>query len=103
MISIGQMKERITFLSPTEERSLSGEATLDWSDHATVWAHVAGLSTRDLMQAQQANVIATHKIQCRKRDDVTQANRIRWEGRTMEIASVVKRGEHLEILAHEVQ
>lgn len=99
------MRERITIQSPTEVRSPSGETTLNWdSTLATVWASVDGLSSRDIMQAQQANVIVSHKIRIRYRADVTHTHRIIWRGRTMEIASVTDRSnrESLEILAREL-
>lgn len=105
MIRAGLMRERITLESPSEVRSRSGETRLTWSTLATVWASVDGLNTKDIMQAQQANVMATHRIRCRYRSDVNHKQRIQWRGRTMEIASVTDRGnrEYLEILAREVQ
>jgi SPP1 family predicted phage head-tail adaptor len=104
-IDIGRMRERVTIKSPTEVRSLSGETTLNWDTSlATVWASVEGLSSRDILQAQQANVIATHRIRIRHRDDVTHTHRIIWRNRTMEIASVTERNhrEVLELLAREL-
>lgn len=106
MIDIGKLKERVTIKSPTETRSRSGETTLNWDTTvATVWASVEGLSSRDIMQAQQANVIATHRIRMRHRSDVTHEHRIVWRGVTMEIASVTQRQERemLELLARELQ
>lgn len=105
MIDIGRMSKRVTIKAPQEVRSRSGETTMNWDTTvATVWASVDGLSSRDILQAQQANVIATHKIRIRKRDDVTHLHRIVWRGRTMEIASVTERSgmEILELLAREV-
>jgi SPP1 family predicted phage head-tail adaptor len=105
MIDIGKMNERVAIKSPTEARSRSGETTLNWNTTvATVWASVDGLSSRDILQAQQANVMATHKIRIRYRDDVLHTHRIIWRGRTMEIASVTQRlnRQVLEILAREV-
>jgi len=105
MIQAGRLRERVTFQAPTKSRSASGEASLTWSTIATVWASVDGLSARDIMQAQQANVLATHKIIVRYRDDVDHTSRIVWRGRTMEASSVIDRHnrEYLEILAKEVQ
>lgn len=103
---IGQMRERVAIKSQTEVRSPSGETTMSWDTTvATVWASVTGLSSRDILQAQQANVIATHRIRIRYRADVTHTNRLVWRGRTMEIAAVVERDNRaaLEILAREVQ
>lgn len=103
MIDIGRLRERITIKTPTEVRSRSGETTLNWDTTlATVWASVDGLSSRDIMQAQQANVVATHRIRIRSRDDVLHTHRIVWGSKTMEIASVTDRSELTEILAREL-
>lgn len=105
MIDIGKMKERVAIKSPREVRSRSGETTLNWDTTvATVWASVDGLSSRDIIQAQQANVVATHKIRIRFRDDVSHTHRLIWRGRTMEIASVTERNDRqvLELLAREL-
>lgn len=103
-IDIGRFSERVTIKAPTEVRSRSGETTLNWDTTvATVWASVDGLASRDIMQAQQANVIATHRIRIRKRSDVAHTHRVLWNSRTMEIASVTDRGETTEILARELQ
>jgi SPP1 family predicted phage head-tail adaptor len=105
MIDIGKMNERVTIQAPREVRSRSGETTLAWDTTvATVWASVDGLSSRDILQAQQANVMATHKIRIRFRDDVLHTHRVIWRNRTMEIASVTERMDRqvLEILAREV-
>jgi len=104
ILDIGKMRERVTIQSPSEVRGRSGQTTLEWSDTATVWASVEGLSSRDILQAQQANVIATHRIRIRHRDDVTHTHRLVWRNRTMEIASVTDRmgREVLEVLAREL-
>jgi SPP1 family predicted phage head-tail adaptor len=104
ILDIGKMRERVTIQSPSEVRGRSGQTTLEWSDTATVWASVEGLSSRDILQAQQANVIATHRIRIRHRPDVTHTHRLVWRNRTMEIASVTDRmgREVLEVLAREL-
>ena len=103
---IGRMRERVSIKAPREVQSQTGEVTLAWDETvATVWASVDGLSSRDILQAMQANVIASHRIRVRHRSDVTHENRIIWRNRTMEIASVVEKENRtvLEILAREVQ
>jgi SPP1 family predicted phage head-tail adaptor len=104
ILDIGKMRERVTIQSPSEVRGRSGQTTLEWSDTAIVWASVEGLSSRDILQAQQANVIATHRIRIRHRADVTHTHRLVWRNRTMEIASVTDRmgREVLEVLAREL-
>lgn len=101
---IGRMHDRITIQSPTESYSPSGETTLSWSTFAEVWASVDGLSSRDIMQAQQANVIASHRVRIRHMDGVTHLQRVVWRGKTMEVASVTDRDNRtlLELLVREV-
>jgi SPP1 family predicted phage head-tail adaptor len=106
MATIGRLKDRIAIKSPTEVFSPSGETTLNWdTTFATVWADVVGLSSRDILQAQQANVIASHRVRIRSLDGVTPQHRIVYKGRTMEVASVTDRddGQMLELLVREVQ
>jgi SPP1 family predicted phage head-tail adaptor len=104
-VNIGKLRDRVTIQRPSESRSPSGETTLSWVTVATVWGSVDGLSSRDILQAQQANVVATHKIRIRYRSDVVHTDRLICDGKTMEIASVVSRDNStaLEILAKEVQ
>lgn len=105
MIHAGLMRNRVELQRPAEVRGLTGEATLQWTTEATVWASVDGLSTRELLQAQQANVIATHRVVIRHYPTLTHEWRIMWEGKTLEISSVVSRDNstRMEILAKEAQ
>jgi SPP1 family predicted phage head-tail adaptor len=82
-----------------------GEVTLSWASAGTVWAYVEGLSSRDILQAQQANVVATHKVIIRYRASVTVQHRIVWRGKTLEIASVTERQHRtmMEMLVREMQ
>lgn len=99
------MRERITIEAPTESRSTLGEATLSWAIYSIVWGSVEGLSSREMLQAQQANAVASHKIRIRYLPGLLHTHRIVWRGRTLEIASVVERENRTmhEILAREVQ
>ena len=85
------MRERITIQAPTEQRNQFGEATVTWSDVATVWASVQGLSAREYLAAQQVGSIITHKIRIRFFPGITHSHRIVWRERIMEIASVLER------------
>ena len=91
MIASGRMNERVALLAPTESRSLGGEATISYTTEATVWAEVEGLTARDVLQAQQADVVASHRIRMRHRPTITYQHRILWRGKTMEVASVSDR------------
>jgi SPP1 family predicted phage head-tail adaptor len=104
-IDVGRMRERVTVYASREVPTRSGNPELVYDDEiATVWASVEGLSSKDILQAQQANVIATHKVRMRYRDDILHTHRISWRGRTLEIASVTPRvnRETLELIVREV-
>lgn len=104
MIVSGQMRERVTIQAPVTEQSPLGEATTGWVTAGTVWASVQGLSSREVLQAQQANAIVTHKIRIRFFPGITHQHRLIWRGRTMEVASLMEREARTvhEILAREV-
>ena len=104
MIVSGLMRERVTVMAPVTEQSPFGEATTAWQDVGTVWASVQGLSSRETLQAQQANAIITHKIRMRFFPGITHQHRLVWRGRTMEIASLMEREVRTvhEIMAKEV-
>jgi SPP1 family predicted phage head-tail adaptor len=104
VISAGRMNERVSLLAPSESRSPMGEATLTFTAEATVWAEVEGLAARDILQAQQADVVATHRIRIRHRPSVTYQYRVQWRGKTMEVASITDRIDRTmtELLVREV-
>jgi SPP1 family predicted phage head-tail adaptor len=103
MISSGLLRERVTIQAPTEQQNQFGEATVTWSDVATVWASVQGLSAREYLAAQQVDSVITHKIRIRFFEGLTHSHRIVWRGRIMEISSVLERETRTvhEILAKE--
>jgi SPP1 family predicted phage head-tail adaptor len=104
MIVSGQMRERVTILAPVTVQSPLGEATTGWEEVGTVWASVQGLSSREVLQAQQANAIITHKIRIRFFPTITHQHRLVWRDRTMEVASLMERETRTvhEIMAREV-
>lgn len=81
-----------------------GEATISYTTEATVWAEVEGLSARDVLQAQQADVVASHRIRMRSRPSITYQHRVLWRGKTMEVASVSDRMDRTmtELLVREI-
>lgn len=105
MIKAGALKERVMIQAPSENRNSLGETTIDWEDAGEVWASVDGLSSREILQAMQANVVASHKIRIRFFPGITPHHRVVWNGRNLEVASVVERNDRTihEMLVREVQ
>ena len=103
MIVSGQMRERVTIQAPADQQSPLGEATVTWSDVATVWASVMGVSARDYFAAQQSGVVITHRIRIRFLPELNHQQRMIWRGRTFEISSILERENRSvhEILARE--
>lgn len=105
MIRAGLMRERVAIQAPSESRNMTGEATLSWADVGEVWASVDGLSSREVLQAMQANAIASHKVRMRFFPGISHEHRLRWRGRTLEVASVTERENRTihELLVREAQ
>jgi len=104
MISAGMMRERVLLQKPATNRTGMGSANLEWEDVAEVWASVLGLSSREILQAMQANAIVSHKVRIRFYPGIEHTWRMVWRGRVMEISSIVEREVRAihEILAKEV-
>lgn len=105
MIRAGKLNERVSLQAPVESRNSLGETTLSWAPPVTVWGSVDGLSSREVLQAMQANVIASHKVRIRFFPDITPHHRVVWRGKNLEIASVVEKDNRTmhELLVREVQ
>ena len=105
MQNAGPLRERVTVQAPTTVRNALGETTIGWVTAGTVWASVNGLSSREVMQAMQAQAFVTYKVRIRFFPGITHQHRLLWRDKTMEIASVVERDVRTmhEILAREVE
>jgi hypothetical protein len=86
MINSGLMRERVLLQKPATNRTGTGSANLEWEDVAEVWAAIRGLSSREVLQAMQANSIATHEVKIRFYSGIAATWRIVWRGRVMEFA-----------------
>ena len=104
MINAGMMRERVLLQRPATNRTGSGSANLEWEDIAEVWASVLGLSSREILQAMQANAIVSHKVRIRFYPGIEHTWRMVWRSRVLEISSIVEREVRAihEILAKEV-
>ena len=111
MLSQGAMRERVVLQKPATNRTGLGTANLGWEDVAEVWAAIRGLSSREFLQAMQANSIATHEVKIRYFKGIESTWRLVWKDakggndRTMEFAGAPMeremRTQHL-ILCKEV-
>lgn len=96
MIDAGKLRDRVTVQAATATTNTLGEAVLTWTDTATVWASVEGVSAREALAAGQQNVTVTHKVRMRYLFGLTQSMRFAWRGRTLEIVSLLEHGNRTE-------
>jgi SPP1 family predicted phage head-tail adaptor len=99
MIRPGELKERVVIQASTESRNALGETTLSWSEYASRWASVEGVSAREALMNGKQEVNVTHRVKMRYVDGLTQNMRILWRGKTLDIVSLL---EHFSRSEHEI-
>ena len=101
----GQLRHRVTIQTPGGSASAFGEVAETWSTVATVWAAVEPLKSEERRENDQGKTFTSHRVLLRYRDDVTTAERLQFDGRVLNIASVVndkEKGVMLELACIEV-
>lgn len=78
MVSIGQLRERVTIQEKTTTPDSQGGRTTTWGTLATVWASVVPLTMGEKLQASAVGSTLAYRVTCRYRADVTPAMRITW-------------------------
>ena len=91
MTSSGELRDRVTFFSPTRVTdALRGQTVTYTTEACTVWAHWRGLTTRETLLAQGMQTLPSARLVIRWRADITPHCRVRRgdSGPYYEIASV---------------
>lgn len=101
----GELDRRITLYQPTTVRTATGATTTTYAEAATVWARVRASTASEQIRNGLTSAAAPHAIRIRYRTDVDETWRIGFEGRTLEIGSVIEFGrrEALDIVATELR
>lgn len=99
MIDPGKLRERVTVQVPSGNVNALGETVLSWSDSATVWASVEGVSSREALATGQQDTTITHRVRLRYVPGLTQQNRFSWRSRTLNIVSLLEYGNRSEHVA----
>jgi SPP1 family predicted phage head-tail adaptor len=99
----GDMWTRVTIQQATTTKNEVGEPVLAWSTFATVWADVESLSSRETERFAETVGFMTHRVKIRYLDGLTNAMRIQYRSRTLEIGQVLERDRlwHQEIICTE--
>ncbi len=96
MIDPGKLRDRVTIQRASESRNALGETVLTWTDYTERWASVDGVSSREALAAGQSQVEMSHRVRLRYVDGLTQSMRIMWQGRKLEIVSLLEHGHRSE-------
>lgn len=87
----GQLREQITIQAPTTAADSIGSQVETFSDVVTVWASVVGTTGTEIQKDDGIEAATTYTVTMRYLNSVTitSANRLSWNGQTLEILSVV--------------
>jgi len=85
----GRMRHKIAIQAATVSISDHGDAVQKWADVATVFADVRAVKASEDFISDKSFGRITHTIVTRFRDDVSSKNRIMWNGKTLNITSVL--------------
>lgn len=99
MIEPGKLRERVTVQIASGATNALGETVLTWSNSTAVWASVEGVSARESLGLGQQEISVTHRVRMRYLPGLTQTMRFAWRNRTLEIVSLLERGNRSE---HEI-
>lgn len=101
----GGLRHRVTFQTKTDALDSMGGPIVTWADHVTVWAEVMYMGGGEFWAARQANSEAQGRVRIRYRSDLNPTMQIIYEGKTLEILSMIPydaRKTELHILFKEV-
>jgi SPP1 family predicted phage head-tail adaptor len=99
MIDSGKLRERVTVQIASGATNALGETVLTWNNSTAVWASVEGVTARESLGLGQQEISVTHRVKMRYLPGLTQNMRFAWRNRTLEIVSLLERGNRSE---HEI-
>lgn len=97
---IGRLNKRVTIQSQVTTQDGLGTESTNWSDVTTCWAWVRPVSGRELLAAQQPQVVHDTRIRVRFQSGVaiTAKMRVNFGGRLYDIVGVLDLDEEHEYL-----
>jgi len=88
IVDPGELDQRITIQSESRASDGSGGYAMTWETrHGPIWAKVRPSSAREVERSGQLHESAMYTVIIRNRD-VSEADRVLWQGRTLNIRSV---------------
>lgn len=86
----GKLRHRVVIQEPVNNQNTeTGSIESSWQDVATIWADVYPLSVREFISAQSEQGEITTRITIRFRRNISNKNRILYEGKIFNIEGVL--------------
>lgn len=85
----GDLRRRVTIQQRTATQDTFGQSSVTWTDLFSCWADIQPMNGRELLAAQAQQFEVTHQVVIRWRSGVTPAMRVVYQGRFMDVQSVI--------------
>ena len=92
-IKISDLRHRLALEEPQLTPDAGGGAAINWVKLDDLWGYIEPLSGRESFIEHQTEMVLTHKIIIRFRQDVFPEMRLRYGNRVFEIISVINEKE----------
>ena len=105
MIAAGKLRHRLSIQEPAKTRAGDGTVSESWLTLAVVWASVAPIRGRELIEAQRFESQVTHRVRMRYYAGLTAQHRLLFGTRVLNIESVLNKEERnveMELMCREV-
>lgn len=106
MTEIGKLDQRITFQRATFTPDGGGGMVRAWADLTQtpkVWAHVKAKGGREGLTEGRINATFVVVFAIRERADLSEADRIIWNGETYNIRGILRQGSRVQYLQIEAE
>ena len=87
-MTIGGMRERITFQKAVYTDDAGGGKSESWPTYDTVWAQVTPIGADEQEDMGRQVNLNRFEVKIRRRTDITADMRIKWQGQLFEITQV---------------
>ena len=97
----GQLNQRVTLERFTETEDAYGATVTDWATVGTFWAAVLPLTGKEIIAGDAVAAITDVRVIMRYQPGVTAADRLKHNGKVLEIKAVINRrsaNRELELL-----
>jgi SPP1 family predicted phage head-tail adaptor len=75
-MNVGRLRHRVKLQSKSVTRNDFGEEVVTWTDTATVWAEVSGLSGREYITQSRTEAELSHRVRIRYRASIVPHMRV---------------------------